>query len=153
MAKMIIALALAAPSALAFTHYVPNTDEPTPAPANGCGDPCADVITLDEISGPFDTIEDSKCYVVDGTFQGIFDRILVPSRVDCAKITVPSGSSLGAIIAHPSASVLSLNRAPRNAETRRAQVDGDNTEIVNEGEVNAIQARLPRPLLFALCGA
>ena len=100
MAKMIIALALAAPSALAFTHYVPNTDEPTPAPANGCGDPCADVITLDEISGPFDTIEDSKCYVVDGTFQGIFDRILVPSRVDCAKITVPSGSSLNEIWAH-----------------------------------------------------
>ena len=108
MAKMIIALALAAPSALAFTHYVPNTDEPTPAPANGCGDPCADVITLDEISGPFDTIEDSKCYVVDGTFQGIFDRILVPSRVDCAKITVPSGSGLSGIEAH--SRVLSLAR-------------------------------------------
>ena len=69
MAKMIIALALAAPSALAFTHYVPNTDEPTPAPANGCGDPCADVITISSTSFP--TIESDKCYVVDGTFPVI----------------------------------------------------------------------------------
>ena len=54
MAKMIIALALAAPSALAFTHYVPSTDEPTAMPStsptkdptaaptltplNGCGE-------------------------------------------------------------------------------------------------------------------
>ena len=48
---------------------------------------------------------------------------------------------------------VSLNRAPRNAETWRAQVDGDGTEIVNDGKVDEIFARLPRPLLLlSLCG-
>ena len=41
-----------------------------------------------------------------------------------------------------------MSHAPRNAETRRAQVFGDNTEIIIDGEVNSISARLPRPLLL-----
>ena len=96
MMKLCLALALAAaPSALAFTHYVPNTDEPTPAPTpelNGCGEPCADVVTIDKISGTFfDAIEDNKCYVFDGTF--FLGEISVPEGVNCAKITVPSDST------------------------------------------------------------
>ena len=54
MMKLFVVLALAAPSALAFTHYVPSTDEPTAMPStsptkdptaaptltplNGCGE-------------------------------------------------------------------------------------------------------------------
>ena len=66
---------------------------------NGCGNPCAGVVTLDEISGIFETFEDNKCYVVAGTFT-IFDGILVPDGVNCAKITVPSDSGLALITAH-----------------------------------------------------
>ena len=34
----------------------------------------------------------------------------------------------------------------RNVETLRAQVYGDNTMVVNEGKVDYLWARLPRPL-------
>ncbi len=109
--KLLIALALAAaPSALAMAPYVPVDDptatpsasptkDPTPAPTvekNGCGEPCADVVTISPTSFP--TIESGTCYVVDGTFPS--NGITVPDGVNCAKITVPSGSSLGAIDAH-----------------------------------------------------
>ncbi|CAH0364627.1 unnamed protein product, partial [Pelagomonas calceolata] len=69
------------------------------------------------------------CYVFDGAFPGW--NIRVPIGVDCAKITVPSDSRLSGIIAH----------LPRT-----------NTEVVNEGQLWKITARLPRPSLFALRG-
>ena len=94
--KLLVALALAAaPSARGMAPYVPSTDEPTampstsptkdptPAPTvekDGCGEPCADVIT---VSSSFPTIESGTCYVVDGTFPIILE---VPYGVNCAKI-------------------------------------------------------------------
>ena len=79
------------------------TAEPTPAPTvpptaekNGCGEPCADKITISSTSFP--TVESGTCYVVDGTFPSSI--LTVPDGVDCAKITVPSGSSLNGIRAH-----------------------------------------------------
>ena len=133
--KLLIALALAAaPSGLAMAPYVPITDEPTVSPIdpvpsptvsptkaptgelNGCDKPCeGGVVTLDEISEFFDA-EDNKCYVVKGTFPS--STLTVPDGVNCAKITVPSDSSLRGIIAHlPRPSY--MPRAPRNVETRR----------------------------------
>ena len=47
----------------------------------------------------------------------------------------------------PPASVLC---PAKHTETRRAQVYGKDTEIINEGEVNSIYARLPRPLLLLI---
>ena len=73
----------------------PTSSEPTPTPLNGCGEPCADVITL---SSSFPTIESGTCYVVDGTFPS--STLTVPDGVDCANITVPSDSSLSGINAH-----------------------------------------------------
>ena len=86
------------------------TKEPTPAPTvekNGCGEPCAGVETLS--STPF-LIESDICYVVDGFFFPGFPggRINVRDGVNCAKITVPSGSGLSGIEAH--SRVLSLAR-------------------------------------------
>ena len=69
---------------------------------------------------------------------------------DKIKIVVPMNQSLFGMTAHLPRRLLS--HAPRNDETRRAQVDGKDIEIVNNGEVNFIEARLPRPLLFALRG-
>ena len=63
---------------------------------NGCCDPCADVITTSATSFP--TIESDTCYVVDGTFPS--STLTVPDGVDCAKITVPSGSTISYIKAH-----------------------------------------------------
>ena len=94
-------------------------------------------------------IESDICYVVDGFFFPGFPggRINVRDGVNCAKITVPSGSSLDVI----EATSRVLLAAPRNAETRRAQVRGGNVEVVNHGVVDGIAARLPRPSLL-LCG-
>ena len=85
-------LALAtAPSAMGL--FVPS--EPA-VERNGCGEPCAEVITINSPSFP--TIESGTCYVVDGTFpSGV---ITVPDGVDCVKVTVPSDSSLNGIDAH-----------------------------------------------------
>ena len=133
----------------------------TPPELNGCGEPCADVVTLDEaaiaagtteFTGDYFTdIEPDTCYVVDGQIWengGVYSPSL-KVEVSCAKITVLSGSRLNGILARlPRPSF-----APQNAETRRAQVYGDNAMIVNEGEVNGIRARFPRPLLSnSLCG-
>ena len=77
--KLLIALALAAaPSGLAMAPYVP--DE-----LNGCSKPCTEVVTLDEIAGKFDAVEDNKCYVVKGKFPKSSD-IEVKEGVNCAKI-------------------------------------------------------------------
>jgi len=101
-------------------------EQPTPAPTaaptvalNGCGKPCADVVTISSTSFPTDgiltgiypTIESDNCYVVDGTFPK--GDIKVPTEVNCAKITVPSSSGI-----------------------RGISVDGNNNEVVNEGEVS-----------------
>ncbi|CAH0365327.1 unnamed protein product [Pelagomonas calceolata] len=88
-----------------------------PSELNGCDEPCADVVTIDSPSFP--TIESGTCYVFDGMFPS--GGIGVPDGVNCVKITVPSDSGL----------------------TRRAQVFGDNAEIVNAGKVISIFARLP----------
>ena len=63
--------------------------------ANGCGE-CAGPITGSSTSFP--TIESGTCYVVDGTFPS--STLTVPDGVDCAKITVPSGSTISYIKAH-----------------------------------------------------
>ena len=83
MAKLFVALALAlaAPSARGMAPYVPSE-------LNGCGEPCADVITTSATYFP--TIESGTCYVFDGTIPS--GGITVPEGVDCAKITVLSGS-------------------------------------------------------------
>ena len=74
----------------------PTTAEPTAAPElNGCGEPCAGVVTISSTSF---LIESDVCYVVNGMFpSGV---IKIPDGVDCAKITVPSGSGLFGIDAH-----------------------------------------------------
>ena len=69
---------------------------------------------------------------------------------DKIKIVVPMNQSLFGMTAHLPRRLLS--HAPRNDETRRAQVHGDHAEVVIHGKVNQVSARLPRPLLFALCG-
>ena len=96
MMKLLIALALAAaPSALAFTQYMPSTDEPTAMPStsptkdptaaptaekNGCGELCANVITIElqdrsKEDEPF-YVESGTCYVVDGTlFNGMIPDV------------------------------------------------------------------------------
>ena len=84
--KLLIALALAAaPSALAMAPYVPSE-------LNGCGQTCAEVVTLDEIPGIFNA-EDNKCYEVEGE-QPASSVVLVKEGVKCAKITVRSGFRL-----------------------------------------------------------
>ena len=111
---------------------------------NGCGQTCLAVETLNSLPFPLGTIESDTCYVVEGTFPSPADALFVSSLVKCAKITIPSGSRVSGIFAH-------LPRPPsaprRETETRRAQVNGENTEIVNEGLLGGINARLPRPLL------
>ena len=84
--KLLIALALAAaPSALAMAPYVPSE-------LNGCNKPCeGDVVTLDEITGIFDAVEDNKCYEVEGTQATESGVVVVPEGVKCAKITVRRG--------------------------------------------------------------
>ena len=47
------------------------------------------------------------------------------------------------------ASCVVFTPRPRKAETR-AQVEGNNAQIANNGVMGNIVARLPRPLLFAL---
>ena len=155
--KLLIALALAAaPSALALAPYIVDdtaapsaspTKDPTAAPTPTC-EPCADVVTLDDhILGPSTVLElfpDNKCYEVKGTFPS--GGIEFPEEVNCAKLTVPSDSRLNGIRA--ASRVLFLTPRPTNDETLRAQVRGDNVEIVNEGTVSDIDARLPRPLLL-----
>ena len=101
MAKMIIALALAAPSALAFTHYVPNTDEPTPAPANGCGDPCADVI-----GNP------GRRYLSEALRPSGHLRISTPPR---AQVQTASGADI--TVSEPGKAVVSV-RNPRPLRPR-----------------------------------
>ena len=66
---------------------------------NGCGEVCADEITLNSIpSATFSpAIQDGTCYVVDGTFPS--GTITVPHMVKCAKITVPSSSGIRGISA------------------------------------------------------
>ena len=108
--KLLIALALAAaPSGLAMAPYIP--DE-----LNGCNKPCTEVITISSTSS-FPTVESDKCYEVDGTFPS--STLTVRNGVDCAKITVRSGSSLGArpaSIAH--------GARPRESEgTKRRPLD------------------------------
>ncbi|CAH0365304.1 unnamed protein product [Pelagomonas calceolata] len=87
---------------------------------NGCGQTCLAVETLNSLPFPLGTIESDTCYVIEGTFPSPADALFVSSLVKCAKITIPSGS-----------------------RTRRAQVNGENTEIVNEGLLGGINARLP----------
>ena len=121
------------------------TADPTPTPLNGCGNPCADVVTISSTSFPL--IDSGTCYVVDGTFPSKY--IFVPLGVDCAKITIPTGSTIDEIDAHlPRPSF-----CPAKRETWRAQVlYSENVEVVIHGKVNHVSARLPRPLLFALRG-
>ena len=61
---------------------------------NGCGEAC-DVVTIKEFPDFMFTIESDKCYEVEGTDTESF--IVVPNGVNCAKITVPKGSSVGGI--------------------------------------------------------
>ena len=85
--------------------------------------------------------------MVDGTFPS--KDILVPLGVNCAKITIPTGSTIDEI----DADLPRPSFCPAKRETWRAQVlYAENVEIIIDGEVNSINARLPRPLLFALCG-
>ena len=63
---------------------------------NGCGEPCAEIVTINSPSFP--TIESGTCYVVDGTFPS--DALIVPDGVNCAKVTIPSGSGLNGMDAH-----------------------------------------------------
>ena len=131
------------------------TASPTVAPPelNGCGKPCVDVVTVPPNPG---AIVSGTCYVVDGVVNAVPE---IPADIDCVKVTVPEGSGINGIIAHlPRPSY--MPRAPRNAETRRAQVRGDSTEVVVRGKLGGlagpggIAARLPRPtsVAFALCG-
>ena len=85
-----------------------------PPELNGCGEPCADVVTLDEAALDTDVEEGGNdvyvfdwepntCYIIDGIFyENAFSPVLkVQSPAGrCAKITVPSGSSLNGIQAH-----------------------------------------------------
>ena len=87
MAKLLVALYLLCGGAHAMGIYG--------GEKNGCGQPCAGVETLN--TEPFH-IESNICYVVDGTFPS--GDIEVPEEVECAKITVPSGSGLFVIGAH-----------------------------------------------------
>jgi len=101
---------------------------------NGCGELCADPITIsfkrfdkdgdgfitpeEFASTPFPAIQDGTCYVVDGKFARApqpFKTITVPEGVECAKIAVAIDSTLGGI-----------------------DVLGTNTEVLNEGKVDAI---------------
>ena len=134
MMKLLIALALAAaPSALAFTQYMPSTDEPTAMPStsptkdptaaptaekNGCGELCANVITIElqdrsKEDEPF-YVESGTCYVVDGTPPEFDNGITVLDGVNCAKITIPSGSGTEGIGAH-----LRVRLCPTPRETLR----------------------------------
>ena len=90
MKLVLIALALAAaPSALAMAPYVPSE-------LNGCDEPCAGVETIN--TEPFEiSLESGTCYVVDGTIATVAE---IPADINCAKITIPSGSSLNEIAAH-----------------------------------------------------
>ena len=128
------------------------TASPTVAPPelNGRGKPCVDVVTVPPNPG---AIVSGTCYVVDGTVNAAPE---IPADIDCVKVTVPEGSGINGIIAHlPRPSY--MPRAPRNAETRRAQVRGDSTEVVVRGKLGGlagpggIAARPPRPTsVFAL---
>ena len=71
--------------------------------------PCKETKILTEIEVST-RIESDICYVVDGFFFPGFPggRINVRDGVNCAKITVPSGSGLSGIEAH--SRVLSLAR-------------------------------------------
>ncbi len=90
MAKLLVALSLLCGGANAMGIYG--------GEKNGCGEPCAEIVTINSPeSPPFPTIESGTCYVVDGTF---FAALIVPEGVECAKITVPKGSSLNGIVAH-----------------------------------------------------
>ena len=68
---------------------------------NGCGEVCADEITLNSIpSATFSpAIQDGTCYVVDGTLATKW--VTVNYNDKCAKITIASCSSLYGITAHP----------------------------------------------------
>ena len=59
---------------------------------------------------------------------------------DKIKIVVPMNQSLFGMTAHLPRRLLS--HAPRNDETRRAQVHGDHAEVVIHGKVNQVSARL-----------
>ena len=91
------------PSSAPTKSPVTPSQAPTKAPVastptgdlNGCGEAC-DVVTIKEIPDfMFSAIESDKCYEVEGTFPDSF--IDVPEGVNCAKITVPKGSSVGGI--------------------------------------------------------
>ena len=86
MAKLLVALLLCG-GANAMGIYGGET--------NGCGEPCAGVRTIDSCPGTGSEgflAESDVCYVVDGKLVPC--GIIVPDEVKCAKITVPSGSSL-----------------------------------------------------------
>ena len=87
MAKLLVALYLLCGGAHAMGIYG--------GEKNGCGEPCAEIVTISSTSLP--TIESDTCYVVDGKVLATF---IVPGGVECAKITVPSGSGLFGIDAH-----------------------------------------------------
>ena len=61
------------------------TADPTPAPLNGCGDPCADVVTISSTSFLL-TFESGTCYVVDGSPSS---TLTVPDGVE--DVTVGAG--------------------------------------------------------------
>ena len=87
MAKLLVALYLLCGGAHAMGIYG--------GEKNGCGEPCAEIVTINSPSIP--TIESGTCYVVDGTIATVAE---IPADINCAKITIPSGSSLNEIAAH-----------------------------------------------------
>ena len=113
----------------------------TPPELNGCGEPCADVVTLDEAA--LDTVvqeegddvyvfdwEPNTCYKIDGMFYEILKVESPAGR--CAKITVPSSSILNGIIAHlprPSLPRKTLRRGARRstATARRSSTKACST--------------------------
>ena len=130
--KLLIALALAAaPSALAMAPYVPSE-------LNGCGEPCAQVVTINSPSFP--TIESGTCYVVDGTFpSGV---LTVPDAVDCAKITVPEGAKLQGILAHlPRPSFAPRNTLRRGARRSTAKTRRSSTKARSTASTRASRVR------------
>ena len=68
-----------------------------PTEFNGCGELCADVITIS--AKHFLEFLDGTCYVVDGTLATKW--VTVNYNDKCAKITIASCSSLYGITAHP----------------------------------------------------
>ena len=73
----------------------------TPPELNGCGQPCGTVIPIDDLFFDPLGIEADTCYEIVGDLFSVYSLEL-RVEVSCAKITVPSDSSLNGIVASSS---------------------------------------------------